>query len=101
MDEIRVTYSSLENAVTLTNAYVTQVDNAKDFGKKAALQLSDETNFNGPVQEECIRLINQVNSSMDTLSENFKKLAKYLSQVTENYKNADINAGKAVGNTNS
>lgn len=97
MNEVNVgSYTNLENAVTLNNAYVTQIDNAKEFGKKACTQLSDDRIFTGHVQDECVNLIGQVNDSLDTLSDNFKKLAKYLSAVTENYKAADSNASKVV-----
>lgn len=100
MNEVNVgSFTNLDNAVTLTNAFSTQVVSARDFAKKVQTQLSDDRIFQDQVEETCTQLLAQVNTTMDTLSDNFKKLASYITKVTENYKAADINAGKTVSGT--
>ena len=50
----------------------------------------------GPVAEECVNLINELDTSLNTIGENFKTIADFLTTASATYKNADSEANQAV-----
>ena len=97
MDKFSITdYGIFNNAISttaLTNSKVTECNASLN---DSLTKLSNESVFMGPVAEECVNLINELDTSLNTIGENFKTIADFLTTASATYKNADSKANQAV-----
>lgn len=97
MDKVSITdYGIFNNAISTTTSTNSKVTECNTNLNDSLTKLSDESIFMGPVAEECVSLINELDTSLNIISDNFKTIAEFLTNASTTYKNADNEANKAV-----
>ena len=89
-------YNAFNEADSSTKTYGTNVTSSQDLVNKAKTVLSDTSIFEGPIQANCVSVLQSLDADFQSLSQTFTAISGLINQTDQTYQSGDQGAANAV-----
>lgn len=100
MAEYNITdYSIFSDAVNDTNSFTDSINDFTKSIEECLNTLKNDSTFMGPAKDECISLLNKLNTDISSIISNINSIKSLIVTTDSNYQNADSDASNTITNT--
>lgn len=97
MDGLSVSdYGIFSNAISTTSTVTSKFTECSSAITEVSAILSDTGVFMGPIAEECVKAVSDLNSDLGIIGENFNSISNYLGQTSQSYQKTDADASGVI-----